>query len=122
MNISKDDELMMEGLFTRSKARVAGAVGSAKGAVQTGKGIVRKVAGTAMGNSEMQAKGEQEIDAGQKAGDEAKKASITKSIIDGVVDDLAKLGLDGDPEVVDVIQKELNAIFDLYLVPPFPVD
>ena len=112
----------MEGLFTRSKARVAGAVGSAKGAVQTGKGIVRKVAGTAMGNSEMQAKGEQEIDAGQKAGDEAKKASITKSIIDGVVDDLAKLGLDGDPEVVDVIQKELNAIFDLYLVPPFPVD
>lgn len=45
--------------------------------------------------------------------------AFTASIIKGVEDDLTKLGLDGDPEVVANIKEELNAIFDLYLQPPF---
>jgi len=118
-----------EGLFSRAKARVAGAAGAAKDAVQRGKGQVQKAAGKAASavgaerlGAEVQAAGQEKIDSGQGSGDAAKKASISASIIKGVEDDLTKLGLDGDPEVVANIKKELTAIFDLYLEPPFDPD
>ena len=120
---------MMEGLFSRAKARAVGAAGSAKDAIQRGKGQVQKVAGKAASavgadrlGAEIQDAGQAKVDAGQGSGDAAKKASITASIINGVIDDLTKLGLDGDPEVVANIKKELSAVFDLYLTPPFEAD
>ena len=120
---------IQEGLFSRAKARVAGVTGAAKDAVQRGKGQVQKAAGklaSAAGatnvGAEIQAAGEKKVDAAQGSGDAAKKASITKSIIDGVIADLTKLGLDGDPEVVGNIKQELTAVFDLYLIPPFTPD
>tara|TARA_R110000772_G_scaffold899_4_gene3184 strand:+ start:454 stop:882 length:429 start_codon:yes stop_codon:yes gene_type:complete len=132
----KDMELMAEayeqieeGLFSRAKARVAGVAGSAKDAIQRGRGQVQKVAGrvaAAAGatnvGAEIQDAGQAKVDAGQGGGDAAKKASITASIINGVIADLTKLGLDGDPEVVNNIKRELTAVFDLYLTPPFEAD
>ena len=131
MNSTKDEiadayELVNEGLLSRAKARAAGFAGAAKDAIQRGKGQVQKAAGKAASavgaerlGAEVQAAGQEKIDTGQGGGEEAKKASITASIIKGVEADLTKLGLDGDPEVVANIKEELNAIFDLYLQPPF---
>ena len=130
MNSTKDEitdayELVNEGLFSRAKARVVGVAGATKDAVQRGKGHVQKAAGKAASavgaqrlGAEVQAAGQEKIDT-QGGGQEARKASITASIIKGVEADLEKLGLAGDPEVVGNIKKELNAIFDLYLQPPF---
>ena len=132
----KDLELMMEaygqieeGLFSRAKARVAGVAGSARGAIQRGKGQLHKAAGSvvnAFGETEagdrITARGDEMVDAGRKSGDNAKKESITKSIIAGVVDDLTKLGLEGQPDLVNKIQAALNSVFDEFLKPPFDAD
>ena len=124
----KDLELMMEaygqieeGLFSRAKARVAGVAGSARGAIQRGKGQLHKAAGSvvnAFGETEagdrITARGDEMVDAGRKSGVAAKQASIKASIIKGVIDDLEKLGLQGAEELKAEIQKELNIIFDEY--------
>ena len=121
MNISRDNELMMEGLFSRAKARAEGAVGSAKDAIQRGKGQVQKAAGmvaSAAGatkaGAEIQDAGQAKVDAGQGSGLAAKQASIKASIIKGVIDDLEKLGLQGAEELKAEIQTELNILFDEY--------
>ena len=118
-----------EGLFSRAKARVAGVAGSAKDAIQRGKGQVQKAAGmvaSAAGatkaGAEIQDAGQAKVDAGQGGGDAAKKKSITASIIKGVVDDLTKLGLEGQPDLVNKIQTALNSVFDEFLKPPFDAD
>ena len=120
---------MMEGLFSRAKARAEGAVGSAKDAIQRGKGQVQKAAGmvaSAAGatkaGAEIQDAGQAKVDAGQGSGVAAKQASIKASIINGVVDDLTKLGLEGQPDLVNKIQTALNGVFDEFLKPPFDAD
>ena len=124
----KDLELMMEaygqieeGLFSRAKARVAGVAGSARGAIQRGKGQLHKAAGSvvnALGETEagdrITARGNEMVDAGRKSGLAAKQASIKASIIKGVIDDLEKLGLQGAEELKAEIQTELNILFDEY--------
>ena len=129
----KDLELMAEayeqieeGIFSRAKARVAGVAGSAKDAIQRGRGQVQKVAGrvaaaagaTKVG-AEIQDAGQAKVNAGQGSGAEAKQASITASLIKGVIDDLTKLGLAGKPDVVEKIQTALQEVFTKLLTPPF---
>jgi len=132
----KDLELMMEaygqieeGLFSRAKARVAGVAGTARDAVQRGAGQVQKGIGTAASavgiknvGADLQQSGADNIKGGQGGGDAAKKKSITASIIKGVVDDLTKLGLEGQPDLVNKIQTALNGVFDEFLKPPFEAD
>mgnify|MGYP003634901523 CR=1 FL=1 len=132
MNIptrKQDDDLMMEGLFSRAKARVAGAAGTARDAAQRGAGQVQSAVGKAASSvgiknvgADLQQSGKENIEGGQGGGDAAKKKSIQASIINGVVADLTKLGLDGDPAVVSNIKEELMAVFDLFLKPPFEAD
>jgi len=112
---------IQEGLFSRTKARVAGAAGAVKDAVQRGKGQVQKAAGqlaTAAGatnaGAEIQAAGQEKIDDGQGSGMAEKQKSIKASIIQGVIDDLEKLGLQGAEPLKAEIQKELNELFDEY--------
>lgn len=129
----KDMELMAEayeqieeGIFSRAKARVAGVAGSAKDAIQRGRGQVQKVAGrvaAAAGakkvGGEIRDAGQAKVNAGQGSGAAAKQASITASLIKGVIDDLTKLGLAGNPQVVEGIQTALQEVFTKLLEPPF---
>tara|TARA_R110000824_G_scaffold69177_2_gene178200 strand:+ start:26995 stop:27462 length:468 start_codon:yes stop_codon:yes gene_type:complete len=128
----KDLELMMEaygqieeGFFSRAKARVAGVAGSAKGAIERGKGKAQQAVGRAASlvgattaGDEMQAAGAARVVAGQGRGDAAKRDSIKKSIIAGVVDDLENLGLEGEGELVDNIEAALIKVFDEFLISP----
>ena len=122
-------EQIEEGIFSRAKARVAGVAGSAKDAIQRGRGQVQKVAGrvaaaagaTKVG-ADIQDAGQAKVDAGQGGGADAKIKSITASIMKGVLDDLTKLGLDGNPEVVGEIQTALEGALEKLLEPPFKAD
>ena len=131
----KDMELMAEayeqieeGIFSRAKARVAGVRGSIGDAVERGKGQLQKAAGKtftaigAKGGEEFAKAGQARVDAGQGSGAEAKIKSITASIMKGVLDDLTKLGLDGNPKVVGEIQTALEGALEKLLEPPFKAD
>ena len=123
----KDMELMAEayeqieeGIFSRAKARVAGVRGAIGGAVERGKGQLQKAAGKAFkGGEEFAKAGQARVDAGRGGGAKAKQASITASIMQGVIDDLTKLGLDGNADVVNEIKTALEEVLNKLLEPPF---
>lgn len=128
----KDLELMAEayeqieeGIFSRAKARVAGVRAGIGGAVERGKGQLQKAAGNAFtklgaeGGKDFANAGQARVEAGKQAGAKAKRESITASIMQGVIDDLTKLGLDGNADVVNEIKTALEDVLNKLLEPPF---